>query len=109
MQNYLTLMKEFISFRSISTDEQYKEELEKTADFLVNLLKSNGFTARAITGYSNPIVVAEYIVDPSLPTYLVYGHYDVQPADKAEGRSEDPFSLQISDEKITARGAVDNK
>lgn len=109
MQNYLTLMKEFISFHSISTDEQYKWELEKTASFLVDLFITNGFSAQAITGYSNPIVYAEYVIDPHLPTYLIYGHYDVQPADKAEGRDEDPFKLQIDKQKITARGAVDNK
>lgn len=84
MNNYLALMKEFISFRSISTDEQYKPELEKTAMFLVNLLKDHDFEAQAITGYSNPIVYGHYVVDPTLPTYLIYGHYDVQPADKSE-------------------------
>ena len=56
MNKYLELMKQFLSFRSISTDPQYKPEMEKTADFLVALLKNNGFTAETITGYSNPIV-----------------------------------------------------
>lgn len=109
MQNYLDLMQQFISFRSISTDEQFKPELEKTAQFLVNLLQSNGFEAQAITGYSNPIVYGHYVVDPSLPTYLVYGHYDVQPADISEWWEYDPFQLVIQDNKLVARGAVDNK
>lgn len=109
MNQYLELMKEFLSFRSISTDPQYKPELEKTAEFLVTLLKNNGFEAQAITGYSNPIVYGHYIADPTLPTYLIYGHYDVQPADKEEGREEDPFTMMVKDGKIIARGAVDNK
>lgn len=79
-KTYLDLMKDFIAFRSISTDATYQDELLKTSDYLVTLLTSYGFSAQAIPGYGNPIVVARYIVDPSLPTYLVYGHYDVQPA-----------------------------
>lgn len=109
MQNYLELMKQFIAFRSISTDTQFKDELEKTAEFLVDLLATNGFEAQAITGYSNPIVYGHYVVDPALPTYLVYGHYDVQPADISEGWEYDPFQLIIQDNKLVARGAVDNK
>lgn len=109
MQKYLELMKQFIAFRSISTDTQFKDELEKTAEFLVDLLATNGFEAQAITGYSNPIVYGHYVVDPALPTYLVYGHYDVQPADISEGWEYDPFQLIIQDNKLVARGAVDNK
>ena len=84
LERYIELMKPFISLRSISTDPQYKEELEKTATFLVDLLESHGFEAKAITGYSNPIIYAHYVVDPDAPTYLIYGHYDVQPADISE-------------------------
>lgn len=106
---YLTLMKEFISYPSISTDPQHSGDCAATAEYLVNLLRWYGFTADAITWYGNPIVVASYILNPNLSTYLVYGHYDVQPADIAEWWEQDPFDLQVTDEKIIARGAVDNK
>lgn len=109
MQGYLDRMKQFLAFRSISTDAQYKPDLAATADFLVDLLASNGFDAKAITGYSNPIVYGHYVVDAALPTYLVYGHYDVQPADLSEGWAQDPFDMLLKDDKIIARGAVDNK
>lgn len=109
MNHYLEAMKQFLSFRSISTDPQYKPEMEKTAAFLVHMLKNNWFNAQAITGYSNPIVYWHYVVDATLPTYLVYWHYDVQPADKEEWREYDPFNLLIKDNKLIARGAVDNK
>ncbi len=102
-------MKQFLAFRSISTDAQYKPDLAATADFLVDILASNGFDAKAITGYSNPIVYGHYVVDAALPTYLVYGHYDVQPADLSEGWAQDPFDMLLKDDKIIARGAVDNK
>jgi acetylornithine deacetylase/succinyl-diaminopimelate desuccinylase-like protein len=49
------------------------------------------------------------MVDEKLPTCLIYGHYDVQPADLSEGWNQDPFDMEVTDEKIIARGAVDNK
>src|SRR5690606_3164059 len=56
-----------------------------------------------------PIVIGTYIVDEQLPTVLVYGHYDVQPADKADGWSSDPFTVTVTKDKLVARGIVDNK
>ncbi len=109
LPTYLDLMKQFIAFRSISTDPNYKEHMSDTADYLVELLKTYGFQAEAIPWYGNPIVVWSHVTDPALPTYLIYGHYDVQPAAKDEWREQDPFDLHIQDDKIVARGAVDNK
>lgn len=109
LPTYLDLMKEFIAFRSISTDAQYKNDMILTAEYLVALLQTYGFEAQAIPWYGNPIVVASYIVDKALPTHLVYWHYDVQPASLEEWWEQDPFDLHVQDEKIVARWAVDNK
>ncbi len=109
MKNYLEEMKKFISYRSISTDTQYKNDMSQTANYLCDLLKTYGFETKSITWYGNPIVVASYHHDDSLPTCLIYGHYDVQPADISEWWEQDPFDMQTTDEKIIARGAVDNK
>ena len=57
----------------------------------------------------HPIVYAEKIVDPSLPTVLVYGHYDVQPADPINLWNSPPFEPVLKDDKIYARGACDDK
>jgi acetylornithine deacetylase/succinyl-diaminopimelate desuccinylase-like protein len=57
----------------------------------------------------HPIVYAERIIDPALPTILTYGHYDVQPADPLELWITGPFDPQIRDGKIYARGACDDK
>lgn len=108
-QDYLTLLKEYISFKSISTDAQFKPEMIKTANWLKSKFTQNGFTVDAIEWYSNPIVVARYHHNDALPTVLIYGHYDVQPADEEDGWDQSPFDLKVTDTKIFARGAVDNK
>ena len=57
----------------------------------------------------HPIVYAEKIIDKSFPTILVYGHYDVQPADPYELWDSPPFEPVIKNEKIYARGSCDDK
>src|SRR5690606_12090765 len=57
----------------------------------------------------HPIVYGEKLIDPAKPTILVYGHYDVQPADPLELWETPPFEPTIRDGKIYARGACDDK
>lgn len=109
MQHYLTLLKQIISFKSISTDEKYKPDIAACADWLINLFKENGFETKLITGYSNPIVFSSLVVNPDFKTVLIYGHYDVQPAELEDGWTNDPFSVAEKDGKVVARGIVDNK
>ncbi len=73
------------------------------------MIKNTGGEGHLIEGYGNPIVYGKVTVDPALQTVLVYGHYDVQPADVADGWDQDPFELVIRDGYARARGAVDNK
>lgn len=109
LNNYIDLLRKFVSFKSISTDPSYVNEINKTASWLKELFDSNGFQTYVIEGYDNPIVVAKYIVGNSFDTALIYGHYDVQPADKSEGWLNDPFELFEKDKKLYARGVADNK
>ncbi len=106
---YLDLAKQFISFKSISTDTAFKDEIEKTANWLENLFRTFNFKTKIFRGYGNPIVYASFVVDPNFETVLIYGHYDVQPAKKEDGWDSDPFSLIQRDERLFARGIVDNK
>ncbi|MBP6884963.1 MAG: M20/M25/M40 family metallo-hydrolase [Candidatus Pacebacteria bacterium] len=114
---YAQLLKEFISLRSISTDPKFSDDIQKTADWIKKLLEDNGFNVQLITGFDNPIVLAHYKNAESVENgggerkkhVLIYGHYDVQPAAKEEGWTNDPFTLTEKDGRFLARGAVDNK
>lgn len=99
-----------LRFPSISADSRYKEDIVKTAHFVADKLKEAGADKVEVCPTAgNPIVYGEKVVDPSLPTVLVYGHYDVQPADPLELWDTPPFEPTIRDGKIYARGAADDK
>lgn len=109
METYLKLLEEFIKFKSISTDDSYKPEIDRAAEWLKSKLEGKGFDVELATGYGNPIIVASYQVDPGKNTCLVYGHYDVQPASIDDGWAEDPFTLRKTENRLYARGVIDNK
>lgn len=95
---------------SVSADPKYKNDVLKTADAVKDSLVKAGadkVEICATAGY--PIVYGEKIIDAKLPTVLVYGHYDVQPADPLELWTSGPFEPVIKDGKIYARGACDDK
>ena len=109
-QLYHQLLSEFVSFKSISTDPAYKGEIQKTVDWLQKQFSRNGFTVQILQGKTtNPVVVAKFTADPSFKTVLVYGHYDVQPAEREDGWSTEPYELTEKDGRYIARGVVDNK
>lgn len=118
IQNYLEENKErfinelieLLKIPSVSADSAYSPEVFRTAEsvkaFLiaagadhVELLQTKGF----------PVVYGEKIIDPSLPTVIVYGHYDVQPPDPMDLWNSPPFEPVIKDGNIYARGAADDK
>lgn len=95
---------------SISADSAYKSDVARCAEAVKQSLIDAGVdTAEVCTTAGHPIVYAEKIIDASLPTVLVYGHYDVQPADPLELWHSGPFEPVIKDGKIFARGACDDK
>jgi acetylornithine deacetylase/succinyl-diaminopimelate desuccinylase-like protein len=101
---------EFLRIPSISTLSEHTEDIKKAADFVKNsLLKAGADKAWLIETVGHPLVYGEKMVDPQLPTVLVYGHYDVQPADPYELWDSDPFEPVIKKDKIFARGAADDK
>jgi acetylornithine deacetylase/succinyl-diaminopimelate desuccinylase-like protein len=109
-QKFLNELFDLLRLPSVSADPKYKNDVLKTADFVKKSLIDAGIDNAEIcqtAGY--PIVYGEKMIDPKLPTVLVYGHYDVQPADPLELWDSPAFEPVIKNDKIYARGACDDK
>ncbi len=109
-ERFLEELFQLLRFPSVSADPKYKNDVLQTADFVAQKLKDAGadkVEVCATAGY--PIVYGEKIIDSSLPTVLIYGHYDVQPPDPLELWKTPPFEPTVRDGKIYARGACDDK
>ena len=107
---------ELLKIPSVSADSAYSKDVFKAADFVAASLKAAGCDAVEICQTKGfPIVYAEKLINPSLPTVLVYGHYDVQPADPIELWDAPAFEPIIKKTElhpegaIFARGACDDK
>ncbi len=99
-----------ISIPSISSIKSHKPDMYKAAEYLKELLlKSGADKADVFETNGNPVTYAEKIIDPALPTVLVYSHMDVMPVDPIDLWESDPFQPEIRDGKIFARGADDDK
>src|SRR6185503_11201435 len=109
-QRLLDELFDLLRFPSVSADPKYKQDILDTADFVAQRLTDAGAeNVEVCPTAGNPIVYGEKIIDPTKPTVLVYGHYDVQPADPFELWNTPPFEPTIRDGKIYARGACDDK
>ena len=113
---FLDELIELLRIPSVSADPTYKKEVLNTANFVLKSLKKAGCDQVEICetpGY--PIIYGEKIIDKNLPTVLVYGHYDVQPADPIDLLTSPPFEPVIKktaihpEGAIFARGACDDK
>ena len=108
-QNYLEEFYSFLRFPSVSTDDQYKENLKQCADWLVKKLTSIGLVTQLVPTNGHPIVWARNKHQPGRRTVLIYGHYDVQPPDPLELWDSPPFEPVLKNGYVFARGATDNK
>ena len=109
-ERFLDELFELLRIESVSADSKFKNEVNKAADWLVNSFKKISLdNVEKIKTKGHPIVYAEKILDDTFPTILVYGHYDVQPADPYELWDSPPFEPTIKNKKIYARGACDDK
>jgi len=109
-QRFLDELLELLKIPSISADPEYSADVKKCATAIEkSLIEAGAANVKTYNTPGYPIVYGEKIVDPSKPTVLVYGHYDVQPADPLELWDNPPFEPIIKNEKIYARGACDDK
>jgi len=109
MFDYVEKLKEFIRQPSVSTDSRCGAGMRGARDFVAGLLGSMGFAVEVVPTALHPIVFAQRAGDPSWPHVVIYGHYDVQPADPLELWTSPPFEPTIRGNRIYGRGAADNK
>jgi acetylornithine deacetylase/succinyl-diaminopimelate desuccinylase-like protein len=101
---------ELIRIPSVSSKEEHKEDMYKAAEkFKDAVIQAGADKAEVYETKGHPVLYAEKVIDPAQPTVLVYGHYDVQPAEPLEKWESSPFEPEIRDGKIYARGADDDK
>lgn len=106
-QRFLDELLELLKIPSVSADPAYNQDVLNTADKVAEFLSAAGADNVEVcetSGY--PVVYGEKIIDPSLPTVLVYGHYDVQPADPLELWESGPFDPVIKTTEIHPEGAI---
>jgi acetylornithine deacetylase/succinyl-diaminopimelate desuccinylase-like protein len=97
---FLSELFELLRIPSVSSESDKKGEIAKAADYLKNRFEElNVDKVEICETAGNPIVYAEKIIDKSLPTILVYGHYDVQPVDPIELWKTPPFEPTVKDGK----------
>lgn len=99
-----------IRIPSVSSQSQHKTDIQKCAERWKELLLQAGVdSAEILPTKGNPVVYASKVISEDVPTILVYGHYDVMPAEPFELWVSPPFEPEIRDGKIFARGADDDK
>jgi acetylornithine deacetylase/succinyl-diaminopimelate desuccinylase-like protein len=115
-ERFLEELFDLLRIPSISADPAYKEDVKRTAEAVAESLRQAGADdVEVIPTKGHPIVFGQKVIDPALPTILVYGHYDVQPPDPLNLWESGPFEPVVKKTKahpqgaIYARGSCDDK
>jgi len=109
-ERFLSEMLDLLRIPSVSAKSEHKQDMVKCAEAVkARLLEAGADKAEVFATDGHPVVYAEKIIDPSKPTVLVYGHYDVQPVEPLNLWHNPPFEPVIKDGKIYARGSADDK
>ena len=107
---FLDELFDLLRIPSISAESGHKDDMVRCAEHLVqSLLEAGADKASVMPTAGNPVVYGEKLIDPKLPTVLVYAHYDVMPVTPLELWNSEPFEPLVKDGKIWARGADDDK
>jgi acetylornithine deacetylase/succinyl-diaminopimelate desuccinylase-like protein len=109
-RRFLLDLCEFLRFPSVSARPECKSDVLRCAQWLAQHLRRIGLDdVVVIPTPGHPIVYAQWLRKLNRPTILIYGHYDVQPADENRGWASAPFTPTIIHNSIVARGASDDK
>jgi acetylornithine deacetylase/succinyl-diaminopimelate desuccinylase-like protein len=107
---YLSELIDFLRIPSVSTQPAHQADMEKTAHWLATAMKTAGLEhVRVIDTDGHPLVYGDWLHAGDAPTVLVYGHYDVQPAEPFDLWATPPFDPVVRDDYLYARGAADDK
>jgi len=109
-EQYVEELTEFLRIPSISSLSEHADDVRQAGEWVAERLRKTGMEAVEVmpTG-GHPVVYGQWLHAPGKPTVLIYGHFDVQPADPLELWTTPPFEPDIRDERIYARGASDDK
>ncbi len=107
---YLEELKDFLRIPSISALPEHAQDVRRAAEWVEARLETAGLEHTVIleTG-GHPVVYADWLHAPDKPTYLIYGHFDVQPVDPLSLWTSPPFEPTIRDGRLYARGSSDDK
>lgn len=109
-ERFLNEMLDLLRIPSVSAKSEHKPDMQKCAEAVKKSLLAAGCDkADVMPTDGHPAVYGEKIIDPSKPTVLVYGHYDVQPPEPLDLWHSGPFDPVIKDGKVFARGSADDK
>lgn len=109
-ERFLQEMMDLLRIPSVSAKSEHKNDMQACAEAVMAAMLASGCDKASVmeTG-GHPVVYGEKIIDPSKPTVLVYGHYDVQPVEPLNEWKTEPFEPTIIDGKVFARGSADDK
>src|SRR5271154_4049248 len=109
-EGHLNELKEFLRIPSVSTKSEHKADIERAAHWVAEKLRAAGLENVEITPTKmHPLVYGESLHAPGKPTVLLYGHYDVQPAEPLELWTSPAFDPHVRDGNIYGRGTADDK
>ncbi len=101
---------EFARIPSVSADPKHRADIAAASEWVAARLREAGpVDVRCMPTAGNPVVYGEWLGAPGRPTLLVYGHYDVQPAEPLEKWLSEPFQPEVRDGRLYGRGVSDNK
>jgi acetylornithine deacetylase/succinyl-diaminopimelate desuccinylase-like protein len=107
---YLDELREFIAIPSVSTKSEHREDIQRCADWVAAQMRDIGLeNVEVCPTAGSPIVYADWLHAEGKPTLLLYGHYDVQPAEPLELWKSPPWDMTLRKGDLYARGVVDDK
>ncbi|WP_109468227.1 M20/M25/M40 family metallo-hydrolase [Albibacillus kandeliae] len=104
--DYVARLSDYLSHPSISAENV---GIAEVAGLLADMLRDLGLETSVLPTAGHPMIVARHDAAPGKPTVLLYGHYDVQPADPVDLWTSPPFTPEVRDGRLYARGVADNK